>query len=128
LNREEMDAPNGHPPDRPVVGVDRIDGSVVVHLAGELDIYNAPAVRDALFEAAAGDPARLVVDLEAVDFVDSTALGVLIEVRTKQAQRHNAFLLAAPGLETYRALQVSGLDKHLRVHETVAAALSAPVA
>jgi anti-anti-sigma factor len=68
-----------------------------------------------------------VVDLGQVVFVDSTALGVLIEARTKLANRRS-FLLAAPGLETHRALRISGLDQHLSVHESVADALSTPVA
>jgi anti-sigma B factor antagonist len=66
----------------------------------------------------------VIVDLGAVEFVDSTALGVLIEARTRLANRR-AFLLAAPQLETRRALEISGLDRHFSVHETVPAALVA---
>jgi len=64
----------------------------------------------------------LVVDLAEVTFVDSTALGVLIEARSRMEDR-SRFRLAAPGLETRRALEVSGLDRHFVVHETVAGAL-----
>lgn len=113
--------------EHPVGGIDRRDdGAVVVRLVGELDLYNAPEVRAALLELMAEQPERLVVDLAEVDFVDSTALGVLIEARTKLANRRS-FLLAAPGLETHRALQISGLDQHLAVHETVEAALQTAV-
>ena len=123
-----MDEPTGRGlDDHPVAGVDRANGAVVVRLTGELDLHNAPTVRDALFAAAAEGPDRLVIDLTAVEFIDSTALGVLIEARTKLANRR-AFLLAAPGPETHRALQISGLDKHLSVHESVDAALGASVA
>jgi anti-sigma B factor antagonist len=123
-----MDEPTGHGlDDHPIAGVERTDGAVVVHLTGELDLYNAPAVREALFAVAAEAPDRLVVDLAAVEFIDSTALGVLIEARTKLSNRR-AFLLASPRLETHRALQVSGLDRHLPVHESVDSALGAPVA
>ena len=110
----------------PVAGIERRHDAVVVHLVGELDLYNASDVRKTLLELCAEEPERLVVDLAEVDFVDSTALGVLIEARTKLANRRS-FLLAAPGLETHRALQISGLDQHLSVHETVDDALEAPV-
>ena len=105
-------------------GTDRRNGAVVVSLAGELDLYNAEEVRSALREVLAGEPEVLVVDLEQVNFIDSTALGVLIEALSKMTDRRG-FRLAAPGLETRRALEVSGLDRHFLVHETVAEALEA---
>jgi anti-sigma B factor antagonist len=110
----------------PIAGVDERDGAVVVQLTGELDLYNAHAVRDALFAIAAGRPDRVVVDLSAVTFIDSTGLGVLIEARTRLENRR-AFLLAAPGLETRRALEISGLDRHFVVHDSLDDALAANV-
>lgn len=107
----------------PVAGVDRMDGGVVVHLAGELDLYNAHQVRETLLACSAEKPGRLVVDLAAVDFVDSTALGVLVEARSRMAERQ-AFLLAAPSSETRRALEVSGLDRHFTIRASVEEALA----
>jgi anti-sigma B factor antagonist len=107
-----------------VTGVESRDGTMVVSLAGELDLYNAEEVRSALLEACAAEPEVLVVDLGEVTFIDSTALGVLIEARSRMADR-KGFRLAAPGLETRRALEVSGLDKHFLVHDTVPEALEA---
>jgi anti-sigma B factor antagonist len=107
----------------PVAGVDRLDGGVVVRLAGELDLYNAHRVREALLACSAESPERLVVDLGEVEFVDSTALGVLVEARSRMEDKQ-AFLLAAPGAETRRALEVSGLDRHFNVRESVDEALA----
>jgi anti-sigma B factor antagonist len=110
----------------PVAGISRNDGAVVVSLAGELDLYNAHEVRDALLECCAESPNRLVVDLSGVKFIDSTVLGVLIEARTKLENRRG-FMLAAPGLETRRALEISGLDRHFAVHDSLDEALAASV-
>jgi anti-anti-sigma factor len=110
----------------PVLGVEAVGDACVVRLGGELDLYNAATVREALNGASAGSPQRVVVDLAEVEFIDSTALGVLIEARTKLENRR-AFLLAAPGLETRRALQISGLDRHFTVHDSVQEALAAPL-
>jgi anti-sigma B factor antagonist len=101
-----------------------VGGAVVVRLTGELDLYNAHEVRNVLVEQTAGDPERVVVDLSGVEFIDSTALGVLIEARTKLANRR-AFLLAAPAVETRRALEISGLDRHFGLHDSVDDALGA---
>ena len=109
-----------------VLGIEQNGQAQVIRLGGELDLYNADAVREALFTACNDGPERIVVDLSEVEFMDSTALGVLIEARTKLANR-NSFMLAAPGVETKRALQISGLDRHFSVHESVQDALAAPV-
>jgi anti-sigma B factor antagonist len=107
--------------DPPVRSVETVGEAVVVRLAGELDLYNAEDVRTALAEAASSSPARVVVDLSEVDFVDSTALGVLVEARARVGEQR--LVLAAPQLDTRRTLQVSGLDRHIAVHDTVEDAL-----
>ena len=107
----------------PVAGVERDGGTVVVRLAGELDLYNSDQVRETLLAVCAEEPDRLVVDLGGVRFIDSTALGVLIEARSRLTNRR-AFRLAAPGLETRRALEISGLDRHFSVYDTTDDALA----
>ena len=110
----------------PVAGVEERGGAIVVRLAGELDLYNAHLVRDGLIAAAERGPERLIVELSGVTFIDSTGLGVLIEARTRLANPR-AFLLVGPGLETRRALEISGLDRHFAVHDSLDDALSASV-
>jgi anti-sigma B factor antagonist len=110
----------------PVAGIDREEGATVVHLGGELDLYNAHTVREALIACCEEAPERLVVDLAEVKFIDSTALGVLIEARTRMPNRRG-FLLAAPGLETRRALEISGLDRHFAVHASLDEALASAI-
>jgi anti-sigma B factor antagonist len=112
--------------EQPVLGIEQRDSAYVVRLGGELDLYNAPVVRAALLDVAKQLPERLVLDLSEVEFIDSTALGALIETRASLPDRRS-LLLAAPAHETRRALQVSGLDRHLPVHDTVDAALAAPI-
>jgi anti-anti-sigma factor len=107
----------------PVRGVEQRNGAVVVRLGGELDLYNADEIRHALTGAIAGGAPRIVVDMSNVDFVDSTALGVLVEARSKLGP--DGLLLAGPQLETRRTLEVSGLDRHLPVHDSVDGALAA---
>lgn len=108
--------------DRPVLSVDEVGTAVVVRLGGELDLYNAEQVRGALAEAAQRRPARLVVDMSQVEFMDSTALSVLVEARKATGGQ---FRLAGPREDTRRTLEVSGLDRHLNVHATIDEALTA---
>jgi len=110
----------------PVLRIEAVGTACVIMLGGELDLYNAEQVRTALANACAASPERVVVDLSEVEFIDSTALGVLIEARTK-LENPRGFFLAAPALETRRALQISGLDRHFSVLDTVPEALVAKV-
>ena len=107
--------------EQPVVSVERAGDAVVVKLAGDLDLYNTEQVRAALASAADGSPERLVVDVSEVDFVDSTALGALIDAHRRLQY---GLRVAAPQDAVRRALQVSGLDRHLKVHDTVDDALT----
>ena len=106
----------------PIVGIAERGSALVVSVAGELDLYTAPALREALQSTVGRSPERLVVDLAGVTFIDSTALGALVEARS-QLRDGGAFALAAPGLEVRRALEVSGLDRHFAVHETIETAI-----
>jgi anti-sigma B factor antagonist len=83
-------------------------------------------VREALLACCEEAPDRLIVDLSGVKFIDSTALGVLIEARTRM-QNRRGFLLASPGLETRRALEISGLDRHFSVHDSLDGARAAAI-
>jgi anti-sigma B factor antagonist len=97
----------------PIVGLAERGDVLVLSLAGELDLADAPALREALRGAVERSPKRLVVDLAEVTFVDSTVLGALVEARSRIGGE--AFALAAPGLEVRRALEVSGLDRHFTI-------------
>jgi anti-anti-sigma factor len=110
----------------PVLGIEDSGSYCVIRLGGELDLYNADKLRVALERTINGSPERVVIDLGEVEFVDSTALAVLIEARSKLGNRR-AFLLAGPGLETKRALEISGLDRHFSLYDSVPEALAARI-
>jgi anti-sigma B factor antagonist len=65
--------------------VDRLDqpgGPVLLRLRGELDIHSAPVLRTQLLALLPERP-PLVVDLQALDFMDSSGLAVLLELRSR---------------------------------------------
>ncbi len=115
---DDSASPLREPPVRSVVAR---DGAAVLTLAGELDLYNAEEIRAALAEAIASSPRCVVLDLAEVEFVDSTALGVLVEANSRLGPDGLRLAALQPGPR--RALQVSGLDRHLPVHDSVDDAL-----
>jgi anti-sigma B factor antagonist len=63
------------------------DGSLVLVLEGDLDITSSPLLDEALERARATDAVKIVVDLVAVNFIDSTGLHVLIKHAGAQESR-----------------------------------------
>ena len=90
----------------------------VAALRGELDTTDAEAVVGALTVLAA-DGQQLIIDLEALDFIDCHATGALLGVRTTARQAGGDVLLAAPHGPVLRLLTLLGVPD---VHASVAAA------
>lgn len=93
----------------PILARRTADGGTVLAVCGEVDVAAAPALREAIVRAVDARPARVVIDLAAVSFMDSSALGVLIS-GYKYAQGCGvAVLLAGPAPAVYRLLRTSGM-------------------
>jgi anti-anti-sigma factor len=99
--------------------------SVVVSVQGELDITSSQRFDDCLSEAAAaGD--RVILDMSKVDFMDTTALAVIVAHWRRQADEGGAFLLAGARYRYTKALWITGLADRLPMYDTVDEALAAP--
>src|SRR5205823_2432821 len=58
--------------------VEEKGGTTVLAVKGEVDVYTAPRLREKLVELVSQGKYKIVVNLEGVDFLDSTGLGVLV--------------------------------------------------
>jgi anti-sigma B factor antagonist len=98
------------------VEVDETGETPVVRVVGELDIYTAPRLRDTLLDVIGRHHATVVVDLERLEFIDSTGLGVLVSGVKRLRQIPGASLvLSAPPPSVMRVLDVTGLTKVFRI-------------
>ena len=98
----------------------------VVTVHGEVDVYTAPSLRERLNELVASGHYDLVVDMEGVDFLDSTGLGVLVG-GLKRARSHDGTLrLVCDQEKILKVFRITGLTKVFPIHATLADALAAP--
>ena len=93
-------------------------GYAVAVLRGELDTTDAEAVAGVVAALTAGGR-QLIIDLEALDFIDCHAVGALLGVRATARQAGGDVLLAAPHGPVLRVLTMLGVPG---VHASVAAA------
>lgn len=101
------------------------DAATVVHVGGEIDVYTAPVLREHLDEHISAGRNHLVVDLEAVSFMASTGLGVLVG-RLKLVRAANGTLrLVCSNDRILSVFSITGLDKVFQIFPSVDEALTA---
>lgn len=93
-------------------------GHVVVALRGELDLVDAPEVAAALAAASARTP-TVIVDLAALDFIDSSGVAALARGRKQARHAGGDLLLAAPQQPVLRTLTITRLADAFSVHASV---------
>lgn len=100
------------------------DRTVVV-VGGEIDVYTAPKLREQLVELETAGQHDLVVDLEQVEFLDSTGLGVLVG-GLKRVRAHDGSLrLVCTQERILKVFRITGLTKVFPIHDSVAEAVAA---
>ena len=95
--------------------IDAASGAVVVTLRGELDAHDAPRLKERFGEAlaaASGAPApRIVLDLAAVGFLDSTVLGTIVGVVRRAREAGGDVTVVLPDGPARRIFEITGLEK-----------------
>lgn len=86
-------------------------GSSIIELEGEIDVYTAPQLKQQIISLLDGGVRRIIVNLTAVDYLDSTALGVLIGGLKRLRERDGNLDLICPNPRIKRIFEITGLDK-----------------
>jgi anti-sigma B factor antagonist len=101
------------------------DGIRVVDVEGEIDVYTAPRLRELLIELVNKGDYQLVVNMEKVEFLDSTGLGVLVG-GLKRVRAHDGSLdLVCRQERILKIFRITGLTKVFGIHDTVEEAIKA---
>lgn len=100
------------------------DGKTIVAVGGEVDVYTAPRLRDQLTELVAAGAYHLVVDLEGVEFLDSTGLGVLVGGLKKVRAHDGSLELVCHQDRLLKIFRITGLAKVFVIHGSADAAVT----
>jgi anti-sigma B factor antagonist len=99
------------PPD---LGLDVNDSDpqrTIVAVTGEVDVYTAPLLREQLVSLADAGKQQIVVDLSAVEFLDSTGLGVLVAALNRFRRNQGDVELICRQQRILRVFEITGLNK-----------------
>lgn len=99
-------------------------GKTVVEVSGEIDVYTAPRLRETLISLVDAGNYHLIVDMEGVEFLDSTGLGVLVG-GLKRVRAHDGSIdLVCTQGRILRIFRITGLSKVFSIYDSVDDALA----
>ena len=99
-------------------------GWAVFDVQGDVDVYSAPMLRHEILARLDRGENRIVVNLEKVDFLDSTGVSVMINGLKRARNQNGMLVLARPGDQVRRMLHLTHLDRVLPVFPTVEEAVA----
>jgi anti-sigma B factor antagonist len=97
----------------------------IVAVAGEVDVYSAPALKDKITELLESGEHTLIVDLAEVGFLDSTGLGALVEARAATSEAGGSLPLVCSQERILKLFTITGLDGIFAIHDSVGDAVAA---
>jgi anti-sigma B factor antagonist len=101
---------------------------VPIAVAGELDLYSAPGLREQVLRAVNAGQLFLVLDLSAVSFVDSSGFAVMVSAYKRVRALGGQMRVCCADKQVSSAMRISGLDRVFEVFPDMAAASAQPPA
>jgi anti-sigma B factor antagonist len=101
------------------------DGIEVVDVEGEIDVYTAPRLRELLIDLVNKNNYQLIVNMEKVEFLDSTGLGVLVGGLKRVRAYDGSLDLVCTQERILKIFRITGLTKVFGIHDTVDEAIAA---
>jgi anti-sigma B factor antagonist len=102
-----------------------VDGIPVISVHGEVDVSTAPRLRQQLIEVATSGSSLVIVDLEPVEFLDSTGLGVLVSGLKRFRTLEGDLLLVCTQRRVLKVFEITGLTAVFSMHSSVGDAVAA---
>lgn len=91
------------------IKVDTNDSTVNVAVAGEVDAHNCAELGEAILAALPESSADVVIDAEALGFIDSSAISELLRVRQAVDDAGGVLSIQNAGPSVRRVLEITGL-------------------
>jgi anti-sigma B factor antagonist len=91
----------------------------ILAVKGEVDVYTAPRLRERLVELATDGHLRVIVDLDGVDFLDSTGLGVLVGGLKRLRSNGGDLELVCTQGRILKVFSITGLTKVFAIHDSI---------
>lgn len=87
----------------------------MVSIRGEIDIYSIEKFRDTIEEKIKTQASEIILDCSELSYMDSTGMGVLIELRNKTKELGQKIIMMNPRPNIRKLLALTGVDKIIEI-------------
>jgi anti-sigma B factor antagonist len=92
--------------------------ATIIAVSGELDLASSPALQEELDRVDASDVQLLIIDLRALDFMDSTGLSVLVRAHQRAGEQGRELAMVKGPQQVQRLLSLTGVADRLTLADS----------
>lgn len=101
------------------IKVKEAGGLPVIKLVGEIDLSTSPQFKEKIYEIIESGKRDVIVDLNGLDFMDSTGLGVLVAALKKTRMEGGSIRLICKKNNIMKVFTITGLDKVFSIYDNL---------
>jgi anti-sigma B factor antagonist len=90
---------------------------VTINVAGEIDVYTAPKLRETLFPLAERPSVNMIINLSGVEYMDSTGIGVFVGTFKNVRSSNGDFQLVGLSDRLKRLFEITGLADIMNISQ-----------
>ncbi|NPV59054.1 MAG: STAS domain-containing protein [Actinobacteria bacterium] len=96
-----------------------LDGVSVITLEGEIDLSTSAEFKEAVYETIESGKKDIIIDLNGLEFMDSTGLGVVVAALKKTRMEGGTIRLICNKRNILKVFTVTGLDKVFSIYDNL---------
>lgn len=105
------------------VATEQHGGAMVLRPEGDIDMSRSSALRSALRDALQTKPGKLIVDLQLVEYMDSSGLATLVEAARNARSQKVPFVLCALTTKVRAVFEIARLHQFFQIADSSNAAI-----
>lgn len=102
-----------------VIDVNEKELDVEIKVAGEIDAYTAPKLKERIYSFSEKDGVRMTIDLSDVNYMDSTGLGVFVGLFKNVRSHDGEFKLIGLSERLIRLFEITGLADIIDINSKI---------
>lgn len=88
---------------------------ILIHLSGEIDAFTTPKLKEELLSLAEGDNQVIIVNLQDVTYLDSTGLGIFVNLFKRLDKNNGELRLIELSERVHRLFEITGLSRIMSI-------------